>query len=250
MPVAIVAYVATLITLCALDAVWLTTMMPTYQHALGALLTPTPALAPAALFYLLYALGVVVLVVLPGIGTRRWDAIMPRGALFGLVAYGTYDLTNQATLRGWPMGLTVLDMASPTAWPDAAPLPCDAAHATAVNRFTAPQHRRRHGPAHATTVVAKAGAHYNAQVHRTRHIDLSADIAPPCRRAGQPRGARDDDPGDRLPRGGGHRVRVLHRCAGGHAHRHRRGVPRARPAVRLAVTHAVRSGTYIRCQKI
>jgi len=109
--ISIVAYVATLITLCALDAVWLTTMMPTYQHALGALLTPTPALAPAALFYLLYALGVVVLVVLPGIGTRRWDAIMPRGALFGLVAYGTYDLTNQATLRGWPMGLTVLDMA-------------------------------------------------------------------------------------------------------------------------------------------
>jgi uncharacterized membrane protein len=100
-----------LLALCALDAVWLTTMLPTYQHALGTLLNPTPALAPAGLFYLLYAVGVVVLVVLPGIETPRWDAVAVRGALFGLVAYGTYDLTNQATLRNWPMGLTVLDMA-------------------------------------------------------------------------------------------------------------------------------------------
>jgi uncharacterized membrane protein len=68
-------------------------------------------LVPAALFYPLYASGVVALVVLPGVPAGRWYAVVARGALFGVVAYGTYDLTNQATLRAWPVWLTVLDMA-------------------------------------------------------------------------------------------------------------------------------------------
>jgi uncharacterized membrane protein len=107
----IVAYVATLAVLCALDSVWLTTMLPIYQHGLGSLLAATPALAPAGLFYLLYAAGVVALVVLPGVSGQRWSAVATRGALLGLVAYGTYDLTNQATLRDWPAWLTAMDMA-------------------------------------------------------------------------------------------------------------------------------------------
>ena len=79
----IVAYVVTLLAMCGLDAVWLSTMLPTYQHALGALLNPTPVLTPAVLFYLLYAAGVVVLVVVPGIETRRLGevALQQRGEL-------------------------------------------------------------------------------------------------------------------------------------------------------------------------
>jgi uncharacterized membrane protein len=107
----IVAYAATLIVLCALDSVWLTTMLPIYQHGLGSLLAATPTLLPAVLFYLLYGGGVTALVVLPGVGAQRWSAVAARGALFGLVAYGTYDLTNQATLRDWPTWLTAIDMA-------------------------------------------------------------------------------------------------------------------------------------------
>jgi uncharacterized membrane protein len=62
-------------------------------------------------FYLLYALGVVALAVRPGQAPRAWRGATLRGALFGLVAYGTYDLTNQATLPHWPWSLTVVDMA-------------------------------------------------------------------------------------------------------------------------------------------
>ena len=107
----IVAYVVTLVVLCALDGVWLSTMLPTYQRGLGSLLAATPALLPAGLFYLLYAAGVAALVVLPGIPAQRWSAVAARAALLGLVAYGTYDLTNQATLRDWPTWLTAMDMA-------------------------------------------------------------------------------------------------------------------------------------------
>jgi len=111
MRVSVGAYVAVLVTLCAGDGVWLSTMLQTYRRALGDLLAATPAFVPAALFYLLYAAGVVTLVVLPGVTERRRGVVAARGALFGLVAYGTYDLTNQATLRDWPAWLTVLDMA-------------------------------------------------------------------------------------------------------------------------------------------
>jgi len=106
----IVVYVATLLALGALDSVWLTTMLPAYQHGLGGLLAATPDLTAAGLFYLLYAAGLVILVVQPGGRGQRWYLVSARGALFGLVAYGTYDLTNQATLRDWPAWLTVADM--------------------------------------------------------------------------------------------------------------------------------------------
>ncbi len=111
MRAAVGAYVVTLLALGGGDAVWLSTMLQTYRRALGDLLAATPALLPAVLFYLLYAAGVVTLVVLPRVTERRWGLVAARGALLGLVAYGTYDLTNEATLRDWPAWLTLLDMA-------------------------------------------------------------------------------------------------------------------------------------------
>jgi uncharacterized membrane protein len=104
-----------LVALCACDGVWLTIMLPTYRYGLGGLLAATPQLAPAVVFYLLYAAGVIALVVRPGLPVHRWSQVTGRGALLGLVAYGTYDLTNQATLRDWPAWLTALDMAWGTA---------------------------------------------------------------------------------------------------------------------------------------
>lgn len=107
------AVVATLLSMGVLDAIWLTTMTPRlYRRQLPELLLDTPAWAPAVAFYLLYAVGVVVLVVLPGLdGEWPLARVLAMGALLGLVAYGTYDLTNQATLRGWSMLVTVVDMA-------------------------------------------------------------------------------------------------------------------------------------------
>ena len=65
-------------------------------------------LRAAAAFYLLYGTGMVTFVILPARHVR--DALL-RGALFGLIAYATYDLTNQATLRDWPWRVTFTDLA-------------------------------------------------------------------------------------------------------------------------------------------
>lgn len=108
----VVAYFATGIVFLAIDAVWLSTMASRfYKPQLGDLMTNQPSWPAAVLFYLLYVAGVVLFVVQPALGSGRWSSALVMGALFGLVAYGTYDLTNQATLRDWPALLTVVDLA-------------------------------------------------------------------------------------------------------------------------------------------
>ncbi len=108
----VIGYLAVLVVMAVLDAVWLSTMVPAvYRPALAGLLRAAPAKVPAVLFYLLYAAGVLVLVVLPALAQGGWRQALWRGAAFGLVAYATYDLTNAATLRDWPAGITLLDMA-------------------------------------------------------------------------------------------------------------------------------------------
>lgn len=108
-----VAVLATLLSMGVLDAIWLTTMTTRlYRRQLPGLLLDAPSLAPALAFYLLYAAGVVVLVVRPALeGEWSVGRVVAVGALLGLVAYGTYDLTNQATIRGWSMVVTVVDIA-------------------------------------------------------------------------------------------------------------------------------------------
>jgi len=108
----VIAYASTLVTLLAIDALWLTVLMgSTYQSYLGDLMLSQPKLLPAALFYLIYAAGLVAFAVLPGTREGGWKHAATMGALLGLVAYATYDLSNLATLRGWPLPLTVIDIA-------------------------------------------------------------------------------------------------------------------------------------------
>ncbi|MVV47328.1 DUF2177 family protein [Pseudomonas sp. PB120] len=106
---ALLAYAGTLLAFLVLDGLWLGLLMaPTYRALLGSLMLDQPLLAPAALFYLLYVLGCVVFVVLPA---KTWQRAARLGALLGLVAYGTYDLSNWATLKGWSAQLALMDMA-------------------------------------------------------------------------------------------------------------------------------------------
>lgn len=106
---ALIAYVATLLTFLLLDGIWLGLLMaPTYRELLGSLMLEKPLLLPAAVFYCLYVIGCVVFVVLPALS---WQRAAKLGALLGLVAYGTYDLSNWATLQGWSASLALLDMA-------------------------------------------------------------------------------------------------------------------------------------------
>lgn len=105
------AYLVTFIVFMAIDAVWLTQMASRlYQPTIGHLLAPEPDLFAALLFYLLYILGLVVFTVRPAHHDASLWTAAGRGALFGLVAYATYDLTNQATMRDWPWHVTGIDL--------------------------------------------------------------------------------------------------------------------------------------------
>ena len=107
-----VAYAATLIAFIALDAIWLSTMAERlYRPAIGHLMRPDFAWPPAVAFYLLYILGLVVFGVTAGLVRGGPAVAAARCALFGLIAYATYDLTNQATLRDWPWVVTLADLA-------------------------------------------------------------------------------------------------------------------------------------------
>jgi uncharacterized membrane protein len=82
-----------------------------YRPQIGFLLRDGFDPVAALLFYLLFVAGLVTFVALPAWDSPRWTDTLWRGAFFGLVAYATYDLTNQATLRGWPWLITAADLA-------------------------------------------------------------------------------------------------------------------------------------------
>jgi uncharacterized membrane protein len=112
MPAFASAYIGSALAMLVLDIIWLTTMVPrVYKPALGDLLADPPNLWVAGVFYLLYLVGVVVFAVLPALGQQNWLMALGAGALLGLVAYGTYDFTNLSTLRNWPVGLSLIDVA-------------------------------------------------------------------------------------------------------------------------------------------
>jgi len=108
----LISFFSVLVPLLAIDFVWLTlTMKSFYSKQIGHLTATNPVILAAVLFYILYSIGLVFLVVNPAIqGGFSFIKIFLYGALFGLVAYGTYDLTNQATLRDWPVLVTVVDL--------------------------------------------------------------------------------------------------------------------------------------------
>jgi len=108
----VIAYIATALVFLALDAVWLSQMSGRlYKPALGDLALDGFRLGPAAAFYLIYVLGVVVMAIAPGLREADWQRAALNGALLGFFAYSTYDLTNQATLKHWSTTLTVVDIA-------------------------------------------------------------------------------------------------------------------------------------------
>lgn len=104
-------YIYTLLALAIMDAVWLFSTGAQYKKWLGHLFADTVNFVPAIIFYLVYTTGVVFFVVSPAIKNGAGlSSVLLSGALLGLVAYATYDLTNHATLRDWPLIVTMLDM--------------------------------------------------------------------------------------------------------------------------------------------
>ena len=105
-------FVLVLVTFLLLDAAWLGLVAPQfYQSQIGYLLRDTPNWYAAGAFYLVYISGLTVFVVTPAIrGQSLWRGVA-KGAWFGIVTYATYDLTNLATIKGWPMLVTFVDLA-------------------------------------------------------------------------------------------------------------------------------------------
>jgi uncharacterized membrane protein len=107
-----VSVVASIVSFLAIDVVWLSTMAKRfYAPNIGHLLAESPKFGPAIAFYALYIFGVIFFVVSPALGNGvGLLKVFFSGAILGLVAYGTYDLTNQATLKEWPLLVTVVDL--------------------------------------------------------------------------------------------------------------------------------------------
>jgi len=107
----IIGSLATALAFLGCDAVWLGQMAGRlYRPRLGALMRDDFALMPAVAFYVIYIAGIMVFAVAPARASGLWTTALFRGAGLGLVAYATYDLTNQATLRGWPLVVTIADL--------------------------------------------------------------------------------------------------------------------------------------------
>lgn len=104
-------YFIALFSFLAIDSLWLGLVAPKfYRSQIGHLMADTPNLFIAGVFYLLFIFGLLVFVIEPGLENPSFGNAVLRGASFGLVTYATYDLTNQATLVGWPVLLTVVDL--------------------------------------------------------------------------------------------------------------------------------------------
>lgn len=107
-----VVYIATLLGFVALDVAWLGLFaISFFASEIGGLLRAQPNLVAAAAFYLIHATGLVALVVRPALRSGTLATVLSTGALFGLCAYATFDLTNLAVIKGWTLPVTLADMA-------------------------------------------------------------------------------------------------------------------------------------------
>lgn len=104
-------YLLTTAIFLAIDALWLTVIAKSfYSKHLGYLMSSSPNLLAAGLFYLLFTAGLVVFVLQPALAKNDWLQALALGAFFGLVCYATYDLTNLATIQQWPLLVTIIDL--------------------------------------------------------------------------------------------------------------------------------------------
>ena len=105
------AYIATIIFMFIVDLIWLSQIaQPLYQAGIGHLMAATPKLGYAALFYLVFVFGLMWFAVRSSAQIKSVKSTFVAGALFGFFVYASYDLTNLALLKDWPLKLSIIDM--------------------------------------------------------------------------------------------------------------------------------------------
>lgn len=111
MTVLIIAYLCTVGVFLAIDFIWLGFVAKNfYASQLEHLMADQVNFVTAGGFYLIYAIGIVIFAVAPALENNQWTHAALYGALFGFFAYATYDFTNQATLKDWPVIVTIVDV--------------------------------------------------------------------------------------------------------------------------------------------
>ncbi len=104
-------YLIAFISFIIIDGIWLGFISKNlYKKELGHLLSSSPNWYAAIIFYLIFLFGLVYFVINPAIEKESVKYLIVSGLLFGLITYGTYDLTNLATLKDWPIKITIIDL--------------------------------------------------------------------------------------------------------------------------------------------
>jgi len=107
----VLLYLATFGVFFIIDLVWLLVMNSRfYKIQLAGLMSEKVKWLPAILFYLLFIVGVLLLVVLPAVDHGTWLSALLLGGLLGMLCYGTYDLTNLASIKNWPLKVSIVDI--------------------------------------------------------------------------------------------------------------------------------------------
>lgn len=104
-------YLIALPIFLAFDIIWLTLVAKNfYAKQIGFLLAKSPNLFAALIFYLIFISGLIFFVIIPALDKKMWTHALLVGAFFGLVTYSTYDFTNLATIKNWPIMVTIIDL--------------------------------------------------------------------------------------------------------------------------------------------
>lgn len=111
MPTLLIAYIATAAVFLVLDIIWLGIIARGfYAQQLAGIVVVEVKTAWALAFYLAYVAGIVIFAVRPALTSEDWRTALLFGALFGFFCYATYDFTNMATIKGWPMKMVLIDV--------------------------------------------------------------------------------------------------------------------------------------------
>ena len=104
-------YITSFLVFLGIDFLWLTKVAPAfYKNNIGHLMAENPNLYAAAIFYIFNIVGIVIFAVSPALSSQSPKTALLYGALYGALTYATYDLTNLATLKNWPVIVTIVDI--------------------------------------------------------------------------------------------------------------------------------------------
>ena len=105
------SYLVAFAVFLVVEGLWLVVVAKNfYQKEIGFLMSESPLILPTVIFSLIFVFGLVFFVINPAFAKDSWKYALFVGILFGLISYSTYDLTNLATLKGWPLKVTIVDL--------------------------------------------------------------------------------------------------------------------------------------------